>query len=247
MDLDHPRLLSPAASLASVRGRRRPALPRARREPGTRPARRSLRGGADGFLRRRTTRLGCGCSRSTETDGLRRMLTGVYETLRSAGRELVLELGERASLADRIDEFREAARCLAEDEGSGDAQRETARQAVAYLEPDATARPSLRPRRPEAARRAGRNVRRGAQARGAGGARRARRGRPRSAAGAARRLRRCVSGGRRTASRRSTSRICSCARAISCETTRRSASASSCASGRSWSTSSRTRIGCSAS
>ncbi|MEN3312778.1 MAG: hypothetical protein V7645_2107, partial [Actinomycetota bacterium] len=27
-------------------------------------------------------------------DGLRRMLTGVYETLRSAGRELVLELGE---------------------------------------------------------------------------------------------------------------------------------------------------------
>ena len=30
-------------------------------------------------------------------DGLRRMLTGVYETLRSAGRELVLELGERPS------------------------------------------------------------------------------------------------------------------------------------------------------
>src|SRR5256884_3002224 len=32
-------------------------------------------------------------------DGLRRMLTGVFETLRSAGRELVLELGERRSLA----------------------------------------------------------------------------------------------------------------------------------------------------
>jgi len=72
-------------------------------------------------------------------DGLRRMLTGVYETLRSAGRELVLELGEQASLVERMNEFREAARCLAEDGGSGDAQRETARQALAYLEPDATA------------------------------------------------------------------------------------------------------------
>ena len=73
------------------------------------------------------------------TDGLRRMLTGVYETLRSAGRELVLELGERPSLNGRVDEFREAARCLADDEGSGDAQRETARQAVAYLDADARA------------------------------------------------------------------------------------------------------------
>ncbi len=72
-------------------------------------------------------------------DGLRRMLTGVYETLRSAGRELVLELGEHPSLPARVDEFREAARCLTEDDGSGDAQRETARQALAYLEPDATA------------------------------------------------------------------------------------------------------------
>jgi ATP-dependent helicase/nuclease subunit A len=72
-------------------------------------------------------------------DGLRRMLTGVYETLRSAGRELVLELGEHPSLVGRVDEFREAARCLAEDDGSGDAHRESARQALAYLEPEATA------------------------------------------------------------------------------------------------------------
>ena len=72
-------------------------------------------------------------------DGLRRMLTGVYETLRSAGRELVLELGEHASLVERVIEFRDAARCLAEDEGSGDAQRETARQAVGYVEPDTNA------------------------------------------------------------------------------------------------------------
>src|SRR5207253_2499429 len=42
-------------------------------------------------------------------DGLRRMLTGVYETLRSAGRELLLELGEHPGLAARVDEFRESA------------------------------------------------------------------------------------------------------------------------------------------
>jgi ATP-dependent exoDNAse (exonuclease V) beta subunit len=48
-------------------------------------------------------------------DGLRRMLTGVYETLRSAGRELVLELGERRSLQECVEEFHEAARCLGED------------------------------------------------------------------------------------------------------------------------------------
>ena len=48
-------------------------------------------------------------------DGLRRMLTGVYETLRSAGRELVLELGERPSLDACVAEFDEAARCLGED------------------------------------------------------------------------------------------------------------------------------------
>jgi ATP-dependent helicase/nuclease subunit A len=47
--------------------------------------------------------------------GLRRMLTGVYETLRSAGRELVLELGERRSLQECVEEFHEAARCLGED------------------------------------------------------------------------------------------------------------------------------------
>src|SRR6266508_3888636 len=69
-------------------------------------------------------------------DGLRRMLTGVYETLRSAGRELVLELGERPELETAVSELREAARCLADDAGSGDAQRETARQALVLLEAD---------------------------------------------------------------------------------------------------------------
>jgi ATP-dependent helicase/nuclease subunit A len=72
-------------------------------------------------------------------DGLRRMLTGVYETLRSAGRELVLELGERPSLTARVDELREAAGCLADDTGAGAAQRETALRCVAFLEHDGTA------------------------------------------------------------------------------------------------------------
>src|SRR3954463_2072910 len=67
-------------------------------------------------------------------DGLRRMLTGVYETLRSAGRELVLELGEGPELEARVTELREAARCLADDVGSSDTARETARQALVLLE-----------------------------------------------------------------------------------------------------------------
>ena len=63
-------------------------------------------------------------------DGLRRMLTGVYETLRSAGRELVLELGEHASVEERLAELREAARCLADDEAATELQRGSAAQAL---------------------------------------------------------------------------------------------------------------------
>ena len=47
--------------------------------------------------------------------GLRRMLTTVYETLRSAGRELDLELGERADLQAQLDELAAVARGLADD------------------------------------------------------------------------------------------------------------------------------------
>ena len=46
---------------------------------------------------------------------LRAMLIGVFETLRAAGRELVLELGEPAPLDERVEELRVAARCLADD------------------------------------------------------------------------------------------------------------------------------------
>jgi ATP-dependent helicase/nuclease subunit A len=47
--------------------------------------------------------------------GLRRMLTGVYETLRSAGRELALEVTERPGLESRLEDLREAARCVVDD------------------------------------------------------------------------------------------------------------------------------------
>ncbi|MGH3136793.1 MAG: UvrD-helicase domain-containing protein [Gaiellaceae bacterium] len=55
--------------------------------------------------------------------GLRRMLTGVYETLRSAGRELVLELGERPGLEDAIERLRSEAALLAADESATPTQR----------------------------------------------------------------------------------------------------------------------------
>jgi ATP-dependent exoDNAse (exonuclease V) beta subunit len=61
---------------------------------------------------------------------LRRMLIGVYETLRAAGRELMLELGERPSLAARLAELHQAALCLADDNGLDDLKRETARRAA---------------------------------------------------------------------------------------------------------------------
>jgi len=60
------------------------------------------------------------------TAALRRMLIGVYDTLRSAGRELVLELGERAPLSERVEALREASRCLAADAGATELQRTNA-------------------------------------------------------------------------------------------------------------------------
>jgi ATP-dependent helicase/nuclease subunit A len=58
--------------------------------------------------------------------GLRRMIIGIYETLRSAGRDLVLELGERPALEERLEELRDAARCLVDDRGATDLQRSSA-------------------------------------------------------------------------------------------------------------------------
>ncbi len=59
-------------------------------------------------------------------DGLRRMLTGVYETLRSAGRELVLELGERPSVTAAVAALRTEAEALASDPAATDTQRRNA-------------------------------------------------------------------------------------------------------------------------
>jgi ATP-dependent helicase/nuclease subunit A len=65
---------------------------------------------------------------------LRRMLTGVYETLRAAGRPLILELGERPGLAERLEELREAARCLVDEAEAGETARATAARALELLE-----------------------------------------------------------------------------------------------------------------
>jgi ATP-dependent exoDNAse (exonuclease V) beta subunit len=52
---------------------------------------------------------------------LRRMLTAAYETLRSAGRDLVLEPGAAPDLAAAVEEARTAARCLVDEEGQEEA------------------------------------------------------------------------------------------------------------------------------
>ncbi len=71
-------------------------------------------------------------------DGLRRMLTGVFETLRSAGRELVLELGERPSLADAATVLRAEATRLVADESATATQRRNATETVRALDAGAT-------------------------------------------------------------------------------------------------------------
>jgi ATP-dependent exoDNAse (exonuclease V) beta subunit len=65
---------------------------------------------------------------------LRRMIAGVHETLRAAGRPLVLELGAGPGLAERVDELREAARALAEDADAGQTATATAARALEVLE-----------------------------------------------------------------------------------------------------------------
>jgi ATP-dependent exoDNAse (exonuclease V) beta subunit len=58
--------------------------------------------------------------------GLRRMLTGIYETLRSSGRPLLLELGERPLLGESVERLRDAARCLADDRDATELARANA-------------------------------------------------------------------------------------------------------------------------
>ena len=63
--------------------------------------------------------------------GLRRKLTAVYETLRSAGRELTLELSEQADIAERLAELHDEARVLAADSDCSDKQLAAAQAALA--------------------------------------------------------------------------------------------------------------------
>jgi ATP-dependent helicase/nuclease subunit A len=61
---------------------------------------------------------------------LRAMLTGVYETLRSAGRPLVLELGEYRPLTEVIAGLRREAAVLAADTSATDLQRKSAEEVL---------------------------------------------------------------------------------------------------------------------
>jgi ATP-dependent helicase/nuclease subunit A len=65
---------------------------------------------------------------------LRGMLIGMYETLRAAGRPLVLELGDAAPLEARVQELVEAARCLADDARATPNQRDNAGAALGVLD-----------------------------------------------------------------------------------------------------------------
>jgi ATP-dependent helicase/nuclease subunit A len=65
--------------------------------------------------------------------GLRRMLTGVYETLCAAGRPLELRLGEGPALAQRVEALRDAAQCLVDEDGY-DEQRAQAARMLELLE-----------------------------------------------------------------------------------------------------------------
>ena len=65
--------------------------------------------------------------------GLRQMLVEVYATLRSAGRELVLESDARAPLQGRIETLREAATGLRDDVGASDQQQAAAAAALELL------------------------------------------------------------------------------------------------------------------
>ena len=193
----------------------------------------------DGVLRDAATPSGCGCSRPTARSGLRRMLTGVYETLRSAGRPLALELGEQADLARAAGRAaRGGAGACSPIRGATEKQRAAARAALELSSPPERLL-DLAGLRARAATGPPRSRRRASGR--AGGARRARGARQRAAAGAARPVRRRVRGreGARVGARL---RGPAAARARPARaTTRGSARPSSCASARSWSTSSRTR------
>ncbi len=67
--------------------------------------------------------------------GLRHMLTGVHETLRSAGRPLELVLAEPSPLPELLAELGEAARCVVDDGEASELGRERAARLLDLLRP----------------------------------------------------------------------------------------------------------------
>jgi ATP-dependent exoDNAse (exonuclease V) beta subunit len=65
---------------------------------------------------------------------LRTMLIGVYETLRAAGRPLVLELGDAPPLNERLADLGEVARCLVDDGAATETQRANAAALLGLLD-----------------------------------------------------------------------------------------------------------------
>ena len=248
LDLDDPRVLQPAAEGVSVRGRSRPAVPRAGRRAGAPSS------ASEAF----DEALAAFCERDDEErarllDDVRRarLAADDHRHLRDAalGRPRPRPRARREpALAERLEELREAARCLAED---GAADRAAARQrggaARCCRSGTAAGRRLLDLRLIALAASAPPRFEEAARSRRAGGARRARDPRPRSAPGAAGRLRRGVSPRRSGASRPSTSRISSSLARDLLRDNPEIRERSSCASARSWSTSSRTRTASSAS
>ena len=113
LDLDHPRLLQPAAEGVPVRGRARPALPRARRGAGAGAARRGLRRGAERVLRRGRP-APAAAARDLRRAGAAAHADGHPRDAalgRPAARARARASGSRSTSA--LEALREAARCLA--------------------------------------------------------------------------------------------------------------------------------------
>ena len=174
------------------------------------------------------------------------MLTSVYETLRSAGRELALELGARPArcAARRAAPRRRAASPRTRSDGRararGAPRRSTLTRGAAAA--GASARPRAACARAASGRRATRRRARRSSRRRSTSSRCATASCSRSCCRLRRRLR-----GREGRESALDFEDLQLRRATSCASTRSFASASSCASARSWSTSSRTRTASSAS
>ncbi len=129
--LDDPRLLRPPPARASVRGRDRPALPRARRGAGRGTARRGIRARARGVLRDARARPAAG---SLATYGSNRLRQDPHQRLRdSCARPDVRSsssLGSEPDLGEALAALREAAQCLVDDTQATENQRAAARAAL---------------------------------------------------------------------------------------------------------------------